>query len=196
MNFVSHFHSYDQVRKKNPICVSWPKGKGKGSFLSFLRARDVLKKRFGKVYVRFHEPLSFRKFCRIAGYEIQPGCRFSERTAGPARLRVLPYVWDGPLGSREPVDLIAAALISRGVDRIGSDRLASAVEQISAVVEHGGFEFADTASNAESAIRSALECFRLEDSSRPRKIRVLAAVVFIESPIQGEGIWTSIEMGW
>lgn len=162
LNFVPTFIGYDQVpEEKSYLRELAGKEKEKESFLSFLRARDVLKKRFGKVYVRFHEPLSFRKFCKIAGYEIQPGVAFLRENR-----KVLQdfayYLMYGIVrsGVVSPVDLTAAALISRGVDRISHDQLLSAAEHLSAVVEHGGFEFADTANSPESAIRNALRMFQ------------------------------------
>lgn len=162
LNFVPTYIGYDQVpEEKSYLKELAGKEKERETFLAFLRARDVLKRRFGKVYVRFHKPVSFVEFCRLAGYDVQPGVPFLKE-----HRRLLQdfayHLMHGIVvaGVVNPVDLTAAGLICRSVERSNHDSLVKAVDHISAVCRHGGYEFAETAKNPELAVSNALRMFK------------------------------------
>ncbi|MBI5252472.1 MAG: 1-acyl-sn-glycerol-3-phosphate acyltransferase, partial [Desulfomonile tiedjei] len=161
LNFVPTFIGYDQVpEEKSYLRELAGKEKEKESFWSFVRARGVLNKRFGRVYVRFHEPVSFMEFCRLAGYEIRPGVPFLRENRKLLHDFAY-YLMYGIVraGVVSPVDLTATGLVCRGLSRISHDSLVTAVDHLSAVSQHGGFEFVETAVNPDVAVRNAMGMF-------------------------------------
>jgi len=162
LNFVPTFVGYEQVpEEKSYLRELAGKEKEKETFLAFIRARDVLKKRFGRVYVRFDDPVSFMEFCRLAGYDVKPGIPFLRENRRLLQDFAYHLMYGMVRASvMSPIDLTAAGLICRGLNRISHESLIQAVTDLSAVVKSSGFEFADTAATPAAAVRNALPMFK------------------------------------
>ena len=139
-----------------------------------IRAREILKRKFGKVYVRFHEPVSFRAFCHKPAVRSTPA-----QTSLKENRKLLHdfayYLMHGivRVGVVTPIDLAAAALVCMGSHRVSRGYFFKSVEYFSEVLGRGGFEFAESLADREVALEQALELFRnrgfvaLEPSSAP-----------------------------
>ncbi len=161
LTFVPTYIGYDRVpEEKSYLKELAGKEKEKESFWQFLQARAVLKKRFGKVYVRFRDPVSFVEFCSLAGHQVQPGSSFLKENRkllqdfayylmyGIVRAAVVSHI-----------DLTAAGLICRGAALVTRDELTQAVQCFWDVCHHEGFELSQTARDPEFAVRNALDSF-------------------------------------
>ncbi len=175
LTFVPTFIGYDQVpEEKAYLRELRGRDKEKESFLSVIRAREILKRKFGKVYVRFHEPVSFRAFCRERAVRSAPA-----QTSLKENRRLLHdfayYLTHGivRVGVVTPIDLAAAALVCMGSHKVSRGYFFKAVEYLSEVLGRGGFEFAESLADRQAALEKALELFRnrgfvaVEASSAP-----------------------------
>jgi glycerol-3-phosphate O-acyltransferase len=160
LTFVPTFVGYDQVpEEKSYLSELAGKDKQKESFTSFMRAKEVLKKSFGRVYLRFHEPVSFREFCRKLG--VEPG-GLSTRENRKLIQDFAYYLMSGiaSAGVVTPIELTAAGLLCKGTTRVTRRDLLESAEILSQGLHHQGRGFADSLDNVEQAIDSALKRFR------------------------------------
>jgi glycerol-3-phosphate O-acyltransferase len=161
LTFVPTYMGYDRVpEEKSYLKELAGKEKEKESFWQFLQARAVLKKRFGKVYLRFRDPVSFIEFCSLAGHQVQPGSSFLKENRKLLQDFAY-YLMYGIVraGVVSHIDLTAAGLICRGSERITRDELIEAVQCLWDVCHHEGFELSRTARTPEIAVRNALDSF-------------------------------------
>lgn len=159
LNFVPTYIGYDQVpEEKSYLRELAGKDKQKESFLSFLRSREVLKKRFGKVYVRFHEPVSFREFCGKLGVD---QAHLSTRENRRLIQDFAYYLMSGIVrsGVVTSIELVASGLVCMGTTRVGAGELRESIEQLSQVLRHQGCEFAGSLENLDQAVHSVLRMF-------------------------------------
>ncbi len=98
LTFVPAFIGYDQIPEETSYLRELAgREKRKETFFEVVRARELLKRSFGKVYVRFDKPVSFREFCG----EKQDGTlarreRFQGESPACQRSGVSPHVRDCP----------------------------------------------------------------------------------------------------
>ena len=72
--FVPAFIGYDQIPEENSYLRELAgSDKPKESLFSIIRAREILKKSFGKVYLRFDKAMSFREFSKNMGPRMATG---------------------------------------------------------------------------------------------------------------------------
>jgi glycerol-3-phosphate O-acyltransferase len=160
LTFVPTFIGYDQVpEEKSYLRELAGKDKQKESFLSFMRAREVLKKSFGRVYLRFHEPVSFKDFCRKLGVE-QGG--LSTRENRKLIQDFAYYLMSGIVraGVVTPIELAAAGLLCKGTTKVTHRELLESTEHLSQALHRQSCEFADSLGNVDQAISSALRLFK------------------------------------
>jgi glycerol-3-phosphate O-acyltransferase len=158
--FVPVFVGYDQIpEEKSYIKESSGKEKKKETFSQLIKSKDVLKKKFGKVYVRFHSPMSYRDFIERAGYEFEN----SSVKEGRKALQDFAYhLMYGIVkcGVISPVDIVAAGLVCAGKAKITANDLDESISYLLAAVKHNGFSLADTLENYPTAVKNALGIFR------------------------------------
>lgn len=68
LSFIPTYMAYEEnPEEKSYLRELAGREKQKESFGQFVQARSVLKKRYGKAYIRFHEPITLDAFCKLAG---------------------------------------------------------------------------------------------------------------------------------
>ena len=163
LNFVPAFMGYDQIPEESSYLRELTGGvKRKEGVRGLLRARDVLKRHYGKVYVRFHEPVSFQAFCKAWRGGLNPASLSIKDRQD--LLHDLAYHLMAAIvrvGVVTPIELAAAALLSSGQARVDHATVLTAAEHFSAALADQGIEFAAGAEDLEAFIQPALGLFQL-----------------------------------
>jgi glycerol-3-phosphate O-acyltransferase len=162
LTFVPCFIGYDQIPEERSYLRELAgRDKQAESFLSVIRAREILKRRFGKVYVRFDEPVSFRAFCENAAVGVNP-TQMSSKENRKLLHDFAYHLMYGIVraGVVTPIDLAAAGLVCMKTHRVGRELFFKLVGYFSTMLKKGGFEFAESVSSREVALEQALGLFR------------------------------------
>ncbi|HMK34503.1 MAG TPA: 1-acyl-sn-glycerol-3-phosphate acyltransferase [Desulfomonilaceae bacterium] len=160
LNFVPTFIGYDLIpEEKSYLRELAGKDKQKESFLSFVRAREVLKKRFGKAYVRFHEPVSFKEFCRKSGVSLG---NLSTRENRKLLQDFAYHLMSGIVraGVITPIELAAAGIACAGKKRISRMELQESIDHLYEGLRRNGFELAGNPQNIHQAVGNVLGVFQ------------------------------------
>ncbi len=175
LSFIPTFIGYDQIpEEKSYLRELAGRDKQTESFLSVIRAREILNRSFGKVYVRFHEPISFRTFCQNPSVGVDP-TNVSLKENRKLLHDFAYYLMHGIVraGVVTPIDIAAAGLVCMGKHRVSRELFFSSVGYFSTILGRGGYEFAESLTNLEVGLEQALGLFRyrgfvtLEPSSTP-----------------------------
>jgi glycerol-3-phosphate O-acyltransferase len=175
LTFVPVFIGYDQIPEERSYLRELAgRDKQAESFLSVIRAREILKRSFGKVYVRFEKPISFRGFCRNRAVAVDP-TNISAKENRKLLHDFAYYLMHGMVrvGVVTPIDLAAAGLVCTGKPRVSRELFFKSVEYLSTMLNKSQIEFAESLGNREVALDQALGLFRsrgfvtLEPSSSP-----------------------------
>lgn len=161
LTFVPTFIGYDQIPEEDSYLRELAgREKRKESFSSIIRARKILEKSFGRVYVRFHEPVSFREFCRQWSPEANV-CDLSSRENRKLTSDFAYHLMHGIVrsGVVTPPELVAAGLVCSGKTRVPLHSLFEAVDCFSGLLQSEEVEFADSLANPSSAYETALGLF-------------------------------------
>lgn len=162
LTFVPAFIGYDQIPEERSYLRELAgRDKQAESFLSVIRAREILKRSFGKVYVRFAEPISFRTFCRNAAVGVDP-TKMSSKESRKVLHDFAYYLMHGiaRVSVVTPIDLAAAGLVSTGKQRVSRELFFKSVGYFSTMLDKGAVEFAESLANPEAALEQALGLFR------------------------------------
>lgn len=176
--FVPTFLGYDQVpEEKSYLRELAGRDKQKESFFSVIQAREILRKRFGKAYIRFHEPLSFKDFCRQAGVDVRHGkLRLDEnrRLIDDFAYHLMNGIVES--GVVTPIDLLAAGLACTGARRVGRSILMEAAGCFSDALRRRGIELVGSLQDIQQpALEAALGLFRMR------------GLVEVEQALEGDG---------
>jgi glycerol-3-phosphate O-acyltransferase len=169
LNFVPVFIGYDQVpEERSYLSELAGRDKEAESFISVIRARKILKRRLGKVYVRFHEPVSFLTFCQNTAVAIDP-TKVSLKENRKLIHDFAYYLMHGMVraGVVTPIDLAAAGLVCVGTHRVSRGLLLNSVRYLATMLKRGGFEFAESLSDPDVALEQALGLFRFRGFLTP-----------------------------
>ncbi|HLD30317.1 MAG TPA: 1-acyl-sn-glycerol-3-phosphate acyltransferase, partial [bacterium] len=151
LTFIPTFIGYDQIPEENSYLRELAgRDKQPETFAALLRARDILTKRFGKVYVRFHEPVSFRGFIDKWGPRVDPE-NLSQKETRRLLMDFAYYLMHGivKVGVISPVDLVAAALVCSRRNRINHERFVRSADCLSQALRYEGCEVAASLENLE-----------------------------------------------
>jgi glycerol-3-phosphate O-acyltransferase len=163
LSFVPTYVTYDQVPEESSYLKELAgREKQKESFWSFLRSRELLKKRFGKAYIRFHAPISYKNFCEAC----LPGDHDGKPDMVMARKIIQDfayYVMNGMVeaGVVAPTDLTAAALLSPGTTSVSQTEVLSHARILHSALISQNTELASSLSDLEDAVRTSIGIFRL-----------------------------------
>ncbi|MGO9571417.1 MAG: 1-acyl-sn-glycerol-3-phosphate acyltransferase [Desulfomonilaceae bacterium] len=175
LTFVPCFIGYDQIPEERSYLRELAgRDKQAESFLSVIRAREILKRSFGKVYARFDNPISFRAFCENPAVGVNP----TEMSLKENRKLLHDFAYHlmhgiVRAGVVTPIDLAAAGLVCMRNHRVDRALFFRSVGCFSTILKRGGFEFAESLGNRDVALEQALGLFRyrgfvaLEPSSAP-----------------------------
>ena len=161
--FVPTFIGYDQIPEEDSYLRELSgREKQKESLFSMIRAREVLKKRFGKVYVRFQEPVSYKAFLELYG-QMDERVRSSVKSNRRLLNDFAYYLMSGVVqkGVVTPIDLVAAGLMCVSKPRIDHAALTDAVRWFAEALVHEGVELAESLDRMDSALETALGLFRV-----------------------------------
>ena len=123
LTFVPCFIGYDQIPEERSYLRELAgRDKQAESVLSVIRARQILKRSFGKVYVRFDEPVSFRAFCENPTVGVDP----TKMSLKENRKLVHDFAYHLMYGIVRagvvtPIDLAAAGLVCMKTHRVGRE---------------------------------------------------------------------------
>jgi len=163
LNFIPTFVGYDQIpEEKSYLRELSGVDKKKESLFAVLRAREVLKRRYGKVYVRFHDSLSFRAFCQ----EWRGGVDPAELSPEENRELISDFGYHLMFGIVRagvvtPTDVAAAALTCGERNRVSHYGFMEAANCITEVLRAEGVEFAESLEDLETALQAAIGVFNL-----------------------------------
>ncbi len=160
MIFVPIYIGYDRVLEESSYLHELEGGQKKQeNFWQVLKARKFLKKRYGKVYVQFHEPLSIKNILDLQGIslaEMTP----KEKNAFCRNLghRVINSINKKTVVT--PHGLVASALLNFAKKRFSYDHLKSQVCTYLKYLNTQGAALADTLIiDQDHAIRNAFEAY-------------------------------------
>jgi glycerol-3-phosphate O-acyltransferase len=161
LTFAPTFMGYERVPEERSYLQELSGfDKKKESFLDLVRAHEVLKKRYGKVYVRFDSLVSYRDFCSRRSKMLATG---GDSGAGDAALvRDLAYhLMSGIVraGVVAPTELAAGAIIAVGDNRIEHGRLLRCAYCLADCLINQGIELAGRLQPLESGMDAALSLF-------------------------------------
>ena len=161
--FVPTFLGYDQVpEEKSYLRELAGRDKQKETVVSVIKARELLRKRFGKAYIRFHEPLSFKDFCNRRGVDTSYG-----KLSLDANRKLIEdfayHVMSGIVesGVVTAIDLLAAGLACTGRRQVNRNELMEAVTCFSDALSNRSIELAGSLDDMQPAVETALGLFRV-----------------------------------
>ncbi|MGO9120723.1 MAG: 1-acyl-sn-glycerol-3-phosphate acyltransferase [Desulfomonilaceae bacterium] len=156
--FVPAFIGYDQIPEENSYLRELAgRDKQKESLFSIIRAREILRKSFGKVYLRFDKAMSFREFSKKWGLEWQPGkttFRENRKFVNDFAFQIMYGILRA--GVVTPIELLAAGLVYSGHTKIPHDVLMYAVQNHNRALRRRGFEVSESLSKLENVVETAL----------------------------------------
>jgi len=161
--FVPTFIGYDQIpEEKSYLRELAGREKQTESLSALIRAREVLGRKFGKVYVRFHEPVSFKDFWVRSGIEGEPGT-LSLRESRRMLNDFAYYLMSGivRVGVVSPTDLVAAALVWSGGRKSSRRLVLEAVGWLTEALRFEGIQLAPSLESPDAATETALGLFRV-----------------------------------
>ena len=162
LTFVPAFIGYDQIPEENSYLRELAgRDKQKESLFSIIRAREILKKSFGKVYVRFDKEFYFKDFSNEWGLQWEPGktsFRENRKFVNDLAYHIMYGIVRS--GVVTPVELIAAGLVYSGHARVPHDVLIAAVQNLNRALRRRGFEFAESLDKLENVVETALGLFK------------------------------------
>ena len=159
--FAPLFIGYEQIPEEGSYLKELTGRRKKAeSFGQILRARKILRKRHGKVYVRVHPAVSYRSFCRQHVAGIEP-----EDLSAQQRRQVVSdfayHIQSGILRASviSAVDLTSTALVCAGKNPVPHAVMLDIVSTLADAFRDGGFELAENLADLDSAMRAALALF-------------------------------------
>lgn len=163
LTFVPTFIGYDQVPEEGSYLTELAGAEKQPETVgSLVRAREILKKSFGKVYVRFHEPVSFRDFCKQMGVDLQEGKPVLKEHRNLlnnfAYYLMTAIVRSGVVTGTE---LVAAGLMCRQRSRVSGSDLLDAVSVLLRALREEGIECTAGLEKPDTVVASTLGLFRV-----------------------------------
>ncbi|MBN1881585.1 MAG: 1-acyl-sn-glycerol-3-phosphate acyltransferase [Deltaproteobacteria bacterium] len=156
ITFVPVFIGYDRIMEESAYIkeLSGEK-KQKENFRAMLKGRSLLRKRYGRVYINFSEPISIKNFLTDSGYDV--------RTITKPEIRQLQYDLAYRIVysiNEESVvtttNLVALAFMSHIKGALTWDELCSLVSLYTDYLDYFNARFTDTYKGRKTAIGEAL----------------------------------------
>lgn len=154
------FIGYDKVPEEKAYLHELEGGKKEPeSFRQVLRASRILKKRFGKIYIQFHEPMSLREILARGGLDL-PHLDREQRSALCRNLGHRTITAINRIAVVTPFALTAAAALNLPRGRFNREELRAAADVYLRHLQFHDVKLADTlVMDPEHAINQALEAY-------------------------------------
>lgn len=203
LTFVPTFLGYDRIpEEKSYLRELSGHDKKQESVLSLIRAREVLGKRYGKVYVRFHEPVSFRAFCE----QWNGGVEFGKTSVKESRQLINDFAYHLMYGIVRAgvvtaVDLTAAGLLAPCRNPVTHDELMIAALHSSRSCAIGTSSWSATSTTLRRALgplsrpSAGADLLRLANRTPRPRVRCIASWNSSEPTSLSTGIHWSITSG-
>ncbi len=159
--FVPSFVAYDQVPEESSYLRELAGAeKEKESFWSFLRSREALKKKYGKAYIRFHLPISYKEFLKSYLPTGDPNTLDSVATRKTYHDFAY-YLMSGiaKAGVVTPIELTAASLLSSGAVIVSHDEIVERAQALYEALQEQRTELASSFKDLLGALESSLMIF-------------------------------------
>ena len=161
LTFIPVFMGYEQIpEEKSYLRELSGFDKKKESIGSIIRARKVLRTRYGKVYLRFDKPVSYLDFCERWKGGVDPTGQSDEEDGELARDFAY-HLMAGIVqaGVVTPVDLAAAALVCTSGSSVSRSSFMDAARCLSLAIESKGIEMAESLREREETLSATLRLF-------------------------------------
>ena len=142
--FVPVFIGYDRVLEESAYLHELEGGqKSPESFSQMIGARKFLKKKYGRIYVKFNEPFTLKNFLRQNNIDIaQADSRTQKNLCRVIGHKVLNAIDTATVVT--PHALVAGAILNFSENRFSYDRILSQVETYIHYLQHQGVTLSDT----------------------------------------------------
>ena len=162
LTFVPCYVGYDQIpEEKSYLSELSGQEKEKESFRSLLSSRKIFGKRYGTVYMRFHEPLSFRGFCeKRMRREFLTDLTPSERRELTHDFAY--YIMSSMIEASavNAIELSSAAVICEGAVEFSHDQLVASAKMLAHLLERHGVQVTESCKDVNVALDESLGLFR------------------------------------
>lgn len=156
--FVPTFVGYDRIPEESAYLRELAgREKRKEDLAEVIRARSVLSQRFGRAYLRFNNPVSFREF--LEKWNTREDVEAADSTARELINDFAYHVMSGivRVAVVTPMGLAAAGMVCSGRTRVSRETVSRSVDRFAAVLRNGGYEFAENLEkNFSHSIATAL----------------------------------------
>ncbi len=162
LTFVPCYVGYDQIpEEKSYLSELSGQEKEKESFRSLLSSRKIFGKRYGTVYMRFHDPLSFKGFCekRVRSEsltDLTPSER-RELTHDFAYFIMSSMIEASAVNA---IELSSAAVICEGSVEFSHDQLVSSAQRLAFLLGRRGVQVTESCRDVSVALDESLGLFR------------------------------------
>jgi glycerol-3-phosphate O-acyltransferase len=158
--FVPTFVGYDRIPEEKSFLKELSGNeKSKETFLDVIQARKILSQCYGRVYLRFHDPISFTEFRK----KWKSAIGSASGSVGSRQLLndFANYLMRGiaKAGVVTPIELAAAGLVCHGKRRVSRTDFLDAVGCLSDALSKQGIDFDDRLADRDSALDNALAGF-------------------------------------
>lgn len=161
LTFVPCYVGYDQIpEEKSYLSELAGHEKEKESFRSLLSSRKIFGKRYGTVYLRFHEPISFREFCeQRVGFRPLPELTMPERRELTHDFAY--YIMSSMIEASavNAIELSSAAVICEGSNEFSHDQLVESAARLAYLLESRGVQVTDSCRDVNVALDESLGLF-------------------------------------
>ena len=160
LTFVPTFVGYDQVPEESSYLRELAgREKQKESLLAFLRSREVLRKRFGRAYIRFDKPVSYVSFRDRLAQRSKAGgvVEDNRRLLNDFAYHLMHGIVRA--GVVAPIELVAAGLMCSNRRSVSHDALLRTIEGFCDVLGSEEIELAESLENRERAVEATLGLF-------------------------------------
>ncbi len=162
LTFVPTFVGYDQVPEEGSYLRELAgKEKQKETLMSFLRSRDVLRRRYGRAYIRFDKPVSYKEFRDRfnAAQRVKGASEDSRKLITDFAYHIMSGIVRA--GVIAPIELVAGALFCAGTRCVSHESMQRAIDVFLRVLRNEQFELADILDEQEKAVQTALGLFAM-----------------------------------
>lgn len=181
LTFVPSYVGYDQIpEEKSYLSELSGHEKEKESIRQLLSVRKIFGKRYGTVYLRFHEPISFREFCE----KRNSGCSLTDLTFSERRALTHDFAYYLmscmiEASAVNAIELSSAAAICQGSGQFSHEQLVESAMKLAYLLDCRGVQVTGSCRDPRVAIDESMGLFTkrkflIYSTETPLKDRIYA----------------------